>query len=100
MQSVSLVSVSLLAGNVKIMNKMPFDQPSNSESKDELLPEYQFDYKKAKHNRFANRSGKPKLTVVVLDEDVAEVFSISEAVNKMLRALIEATPQATSGETV
>jgi hypothetical protein len=55
------------------MNKTPFDQPSNSE--DELLPEYRFDYKKAKPNRFANRSGKPKLTVVVLDKDVADVLS-------------------------
>jgi len=36
------------------MNKTPFDQPSNSE--DELLPEYRFDYKKAKPNRFANRN--------------------------------------------
>ncbi len=80
------------------MNKMPFDQPSNSE--DELLPEYRFDYKKAKPNRFASRSGKPKLTVVVLDEDVAEVFSTPESVNKVLRALIEAMPQASSGETV
>ena len=80
------------------MNKMPFDQPSNSE--DELLPEYQFDYKKAKPNRFANRSGKSKLTVVVLDDDVAEVFSTPESVNKVLRALIEAMPQASSGETV
>ena len=98
MQSVSLMPVSPLAENVKIMNKMPFDQPSNSE--DELLPEYQFDYKKAKPNRFANRSGKSKLTVVVLDEDVAEVFSTPESVNKVLRALIEAMPQASSGETV
>lgn len=80
------------------MNKTPFDQPSNSE--DELLPEYQFDYKKAKPNRFATRSGKPKLTVVVLDEDVAKVFSTSESVNKVLRVLIEAMPQASSGETV
>ncbi|HEY9903199.1 MAG TPA: hypothetical protein V6D43_12370 [Candidatus Sericytochromatia bacterium] len=59
------------------MNKTPFDQASNSE--DELLPEYGLDYKKAKPNRFANRSGKPKLTVVVLDEDVAEVFSTPES---------------------
>jgi hypothetical protein len=80
------------------MNKAPFDQPSNSE--DELLPEYGFDYKKAKPNRFANRSGKSKLTVVVLDEDVAKVFSTPEAVNKVLRAIIEAMPQASSGETI
>ena len=43
------------------------------------MPEYGLDYKKAKPNRFANRSGKPKLTVVVLDEDVAEVFSTPES---------------------
>lgn len=80
------------------MSKTPFERPSNSE--DELLPEYQFDYKKAKPNRFAERSGKPKLTVVVLDEDVAEVFSTPESVNKALRELIEAMHQASSGETV
>ncbi len=50
-------------------------------------------------HRFANRSGKPKLTVVVLDEDVAEVFSTPESVNKLLRALIETMPQASSSET-
>jgi hypothetical protein len=80
------------------MNKTPFYQPSNSE--DELLPEYRFDCKKAKPNRFANRNGKPKLTVVVLDEDVAEVFSTPESGNKVLWALIEAMPQASSGEIV
>ncbi|NEP57555.1 MAG: hypothetical protein F6K31_11095 [Symploca sp. SIO2G7] len=76
------------------MNETPFDQPSNFE--DELLPEYQFDYKKAKPNRFAHRSGKPELTVVVLDKDVAEVFSTPEAVNKVLRALIEAMPHTSN----
>ncbi len=78
--------------------KKPFNESSNSE--DELLPEYHFDYKKAKPNRFANPSGKQKLTVVVLDDDVAEVFLTSEAVNKVLRALIEAMPQGSSGEKV
>jgi len=80
------------------MNKTPFNESSNSE--DELLPEYQFDYKKRKSNRFANRSGKQPMTVVVLDEDIARVFSTPEAVNKVLRALIEAMPQASSGDTV
>ena len=80
------------------MKKTPFNESSNSE--DELLPEYQFDYKKAKPNRFANRSGKQQMTVVVLDEDIARIFSTPEAVNKVLRALIEAMPQASSGETV
>ncbi|MEG4283780.1 hypothetical protein QUB68_11680 [Microcoleus sp. A006_D1] len=80
------------------MKKTPFNESSNSE--DELLPEYRLDYKKAKPNRFANRSGKQQMTVVVLDEDVARIFSTPEAVNKVLRALIEAMPQASSGETV
>ncbi len=80
------------------MKKTPFNESSNSE--DELLPEYHFDYKKAKPNRFANRSGKQQMTVVVLDEDIARIFSTPEAVNKVLRALIEAMPQASSGEKV
>jgi hypothetical protein len=80
------------------MKKMPFNESSNSE--DELLSEYRFDYKKAKPNRFANRSGKQQMTVVVLDEDIARIFSTPEAVNKVLRALIEAMPQASSGDTV
>jgi len=42
------------------MNETPFEHPSNSE--DELLPEYQFDYKKTKPNRFTHRSGKPEIT--------------------------------------
>lgn len=80
------------------MKKTPFNESSNSE--DDLLSEYRFDYKKAKPNRFANRSGKQQMTVVVLDEDIARIFSTPEAVNKVLRALIEAMPQASSGETV
>ncbi|MEG3834738.1 MULTISPECIES: hypothetical protein [unclassified Microcoleus] len=80
------------------MKKTPFNESSNSE--DDLLSEYRFDYKKAKPNRFANRSGKQQMTVVVLDEDIARIFSTPEAVNKVLRALIEAMPQASSGDTV
>ena len=57
---------------------------------DELLAEYEFDYRKAKPNRFAAAA---KRTVVVLDEDVARVFTTPEAVNKALRALIEAMPR-------
>lgn len=72
------------------MNKTPFEESQNSN--DELMPEYHFDYQKAKPNRFAVRHEKQGLTVV-LDEDVAQVFTTPEAVNKALRALIEAMPQ-------
>ncbi len=57
---------------------------------DGLAAEYVFDYGKAKPNRFAVQ--ERKTIVVVLDEDVSQVFSTSEAVNKALRALIEAMP--------
>jgi hypothetical protein len=67
------------------MNKIPDD---------ELLAEYHFDYQKAKPNRFAARGGKQRLKVVVLDEDVAQVFTTPESVNKVLWALIESMPQA------
>ena len=58
-----------------------------SSSKEELLPEYRFDYRKARPNRFAART-------VILDQDVAEFFTTSESVNRALRALIEANSPA------
>jgi len=63
---------------------------------DDLLPEYQFDYKKAKPNRFAASSSA---RTVVLDEDVAQVFTISESVNRALRALIEVVQSAKERKT-
>lgn len=70
------------------MNKTPFDESQNDN--DELLPEYHFDYKKAKPNRFASQCDR---ITVVLDEDVAQVFTSSELVNQALRKLIEAMPK-------
>ncbi len=61
------------------MTRVPSSEP------DGLLPEYRFDYGKAKPNRFA--MGDARRTVVVLDEDVSRVFTTPEAVNKALRAL-------------
>ena len=63
---------------------------------DELRDEYRFDYSKAKPNRFASRVDKGRL-VVALDPDVSEVFATPEAVNKALRALIEAMPTTMRG---
>jgi len=57
---------------------------------EDLQPEYRFDYGKAKPNRFA-ATGQQRLAVL-LDEDVAQVFTTPESVNKALRALIEAMP--------
>jgi hypothetical protein len=60
---------------------------------DDLLPEYT----KAKPNRFAARVNQPLLKVVVLDEDVAQVFTTPESVNKVLRGLIESMPRSIQG---
>ena len=57
---------------------------------DDLRPEYQFDYSKARPNRFIGESKGS--VVVVLDPDVAEVFTTPESVNQVLRALIATMP--------
>ncbi|MBW4688213.1 MAG: hypothetical protein KME40_24775 [Komarekiella atlantica HA4396-MV6] len=64
---------------------------SQNNADDDLLPEYNFDYRKAKANRFASQEEKFPLTVT-LDPDVAEVFKTSAAVNNALRALLSAIP--------
>ncbi len=56
-----------------------------------LQPEYQFDYTKAKPNRFANRV-RPESVAVLLDPDVARVFQNAESVNAVLRALLSTMP--------
>lgn len=78
------------------MSDIPSDH--SRDQNDELLAEYRFDYQKAKPNRFATRNEAQKLTVVVLDEDVAQVFTTPESVNKVLRALIDSMPHPTGGE--
>ena len=60
----------------------------HTEVREELAPEYRFDYKKSKPNRCARRI--PRDVVVVLDSDVAEVFQDPKRVNELLRATIAA----------
>ena len=55
----------------------------------ELDAHYEFDYSKAKPNRFAARLAQDRL-MVVLDPDIAVVFPTSEAVNDALRVLAAA----------
>lgn len=52
---------------------------------------YEFDYTKAKPNRFADKFDD-EAVVVVLDPDVAAIFRTQEDVNKVLRALIATMP--------
>ena len=67
------------------------DRKATDGASDELRTEYRFDYSKAKPNRFASRVDPTRL-VVALDPDVAEVFTTPDAVNKVLRALIQTMP--------
>ena len=63
---------------------------------EELRPEYHFDYTKAKRNRFAARTRKGPL-VVVLDEDIARVFKTPESVKAVLRAIVSTLPPRGKG---
>ncbi len=55
-----------------------------------LQQEYEFDYQKAKPNRFALTEWQ---RVVILEPVVAAYFHDSEAVKRVLRALIEVMPR-------
>ena len=74
------------------MKKMP---TTKSRKVQEMAPEYRFDYKKAKPNRFAARMKNEPL-IVMIEPDLAKVFTSSEDVNKALRALISAMPKKES----
>ncbi len=58
---------------------------------DDMLPEYDFDYRKARPNRFVKANQDRKF--VLLDHDVANIFTNSEYVNNILRAIISAIPK-------
>lgn len=77
--------------NVRIMKKTSSPKSRHTES-DDMLPEYGFDYSKARPNRFAGRISKDRL-VVLLDPDISEVFTTPESVNAVLRALITTMPE-------
>ena len=70
---------------------------SRGKSPADIEPEYDFDYTKAKPNRFAGRIAKDRL-VVLLDPEVSKVFTDSESVNAVLRALITALPKIAKRE--
>lgn len=59
---------------------------------DDLRPEYDFDYSKAKPNPYAARL-KGHTVAVLLAPDVATAFPTSESVNSILRAVINAVPR-------
>lgn len=73
------------------MKKTSHTKTPYNDDIDDMLSEYDFDYRKAKPNRFVTTSDTVSRTVT-LDPDVAEVFSTLEVVNRALRALLSAIP--------
>jgi len=61
------------------------------EQNSELLPEYHFDYSKARPNRFAAGITEGSL-VVVLEPELARVFKTPERVKVILEAIAQAMP--------
>ncbi len=62
----------------------------------DMRAEYDFDYRRARPNRFAARlSGQ--VVSVVLDPDVAAVFRTAKSVNDLLRSVIVALPGRRAG---
>lgn len=74
--------------SVKTTKKAP--RHSRGASSKSMRPEYRFDYRKARPNRFA--AALQGRTAVVLDPDVASVFESSASVNQLLRSVIAAFP--------
>ena len=68
---------------------------SHNYADDDLLPEYELDYSKARPNRFATQTDKAPLTIE-LAPDVAEMFPDAAAVNEALRFLIRMTKNSTA----
>ncbi len=82
------------------MKNMPTPEASDAAPDDELLPEYDFDYSKARPNRFAGQVDYKEQLVVVLDPDIAQVFTTPEAVKAVLRALIATMPGIAQSGTI
>lgn len=74
------------------MKKTRSNKKAADDSQEELRPEYELDYRKARRNRFAARL-TADTRAVVLDPDIAKVFTTPESVNAVLRALIETMPR-------
>ena len=58
---------------------------------EDIRSEYKFDYGKARPNRFAKRKEQEPI-IVMLDPDISQVFTTSESVNTVLRAILMAMP--------
>ncbi len=65
---------------------------TSSDTEPDMLPEYDIDYSRSRPNRFVAEATEHGRTVV-LEPDIARVFTSTEAVNQVLRALIRTMPK-------
>jgi hypothetical protein len=72
------------------MTNEHFSESPNATS-NTLRAEYKFDYTQARPNRFVRQVERRSRTIV-LEPDVAAVFTTPESVNAVLRALITTMP--------
>lgn len=71
--------------------KTPRKAKPASKANGKMRSEYRLDYRKARRNRFAKRL-TGRTIAIVLDPDVAAVFTSSESVNSLLRSVISVLP--------
>jgi len=58
-------------------------------NRDDLRPEYDFDYSKAVRGKYSKRLLAEGANVVILEPDVAKAFGDSASVNEALRSLLD-----------
>jgi len=82
------------------MKKIDFKETdvANFEN-DDMKPEYRFDYRKARPNRFAAEVVEGSL-IVVLEPEIARVFKTQEAVKAILMAIAKTLPAVQEPRTV
>ncbi len=85
-----VVSTQRANAKEQIMKKQKGKPEGNEiDQVSEMRGHYEFDYAKATPNRFAESIAQDSI-MVVLDPDVAAVFSTPESVNETLRAIASA----------
>lgn len=62
---------------------------TQNELKDDLRPEYDFDFSKAERGRYAHRLQVEGSNLVLVEADLAKSFPDSASVNAALRSVVE-----------
>jgi hypothetical protein len=82
----------VLSAHVSQLRTKGKDMKTKQEmDRDELRPEYDFDYSKAVRGKYYKRLIEEGANVVVLEPDIAKAFGDSSSVNEALRSLLNLT---------